>query len=243
MKRSNGKNNSVDLDIGTLSGYLWEVANILRGPVDAADLKTYIFPLLFYKRLSDVYDEEYAVALEESEDDMEFAQFPENHRFQIPECCHWNDVRVQSANIGYALQKAMRCIERANPDTLHGIFGDAQWTNKDRLSDALLKDLIEHFASLNLGNEHCKADILGQAYEYLIKKFADLTNKKAGEFYTPRSSVVALMVRILAPKAGKPPMTRPAGPAACFSRRCTMSKSMAVTRCSCWASSMARKRT
>ena len=202
MSPRNGKNNSVDLDIGTLSGHLWEAANILRGPVDAADFKTYIFPLLFFKRLSDVYDEEYVVALEESDGDVEFAQFPENHRFQVPEGCHWKDVRAKSANIGHALQKAMRCIEQANPDTLHGIFGDAQWTNKDRLSDALLKDLIEHFSSLNLGNEHCKADILGQAYEYLIKKFADLTNKKAGEFYTPRS-VVALMVRILAPKAGE----------------------------------------
>ena len=202
MSRKNGNNNSVDLDIGTLSGHLWEAANILRGPVDAADFKTYIFPLLFFKRLSDVYDEEYAVALEESDGDVEFAQFPENHRFQVPEGCHWKDVRAKSANIGHALQKAMRCIEQANPDTLHGIFGDAQWTNKDRLSDTLLKDLIEHFSSLNLGNEHCKADILGQAYEYLIKKFADLTNKKAGEFYTPRS-VVALMVRILAPKAGE----------------------------------------
>ena len=202
MSRKNGNNNSVDLDIGTLSGNLWEAANILRGPVDAADFKTYIFPLLFFKRLSDVYDEEYAVALKESDGDVEFAQFPENHRFQVPEGCHWKNVRAKSANIGHALQKAMRCIEQANPDTLHGIFGDAQWTNKDRLSDALLKDLIEHFSSLNLGNEHCKADILGQAYEYLIKKFADLTNKKAGEFYTPRS-VVALMVRILAPKAGE----------------------------------------
>ena len=202
MSRKNGNNNSVDLDIGTLSGHLWEAANILRGPVDAADFKTYIFPLLFFKRLSDVYDEEYAVALEESDGDVEFAQFPENHRFQVPEECHWKDVRAKSANIGHALQKAMRCIEQANPDTLHGIFGDAQWTNKDRLSDALLKDLIEHLSSLNLGNELCKADILGQAYEYLIKKFADLTNKKAGEFYTPRS-VVALMVRILAPKAGE----------------------------------------
>jgi len=203
MSRKNGNSTSnADLDIASLSGHLWEAANILRGPVDAADFKTYIFPLLFFKRLSDVYDEEYAVALKESNGDVEFALFPENHRFQVQDGCHWNDVRAKSANIGHALQKAMRCIEQANPGTLHGIFGDAQWTNKERLSDALLKDLIEHFSSLNLGNEHCKADILGQAYEYLIKKFADLTNKKAGEFYTPRS-VVALMVRILAPKAGE----------------------------------------
>lgn len=81
-------------------------------------------------------------------------------------------------------------------------FGDAQWTNKERLSDTLLKNLLEHFSSLCLDNAHCKADILGQAYEYLIKKFADLTNKKAGEFYTPRA-VVALMIRILAPQAGE----------------------------------------
>ncbi len=202
MSRKNGNNNYVDLDSGTLSGQLWEAANILRGPVDAADFKTYIFPLLFFKRLCDVYDEEYLFALEESEGDTAFAQFPENHRFQVPENCHWKDVRSTNTNVGYALQKAMRCIEKANPDTLHGIFGDAQWTNKERLSDALLKDLMEHFSSLNLGNKHCKADILGQAYEYLIKKFADLTNKKAGEFYTPRT-VVALMVRILAPRTGE----------------------------------------
>lgn len=189
------------ISLSRLEGYLWESANILRGPVDAADFKTYIFPLLFFKRISDVYDEELAVALQESEGDVEYAHFPENHRFQVPDGCHWRDVRAKSANIGHALQKAMRCIERANPDTLHGIFGDAQWTNKDRLSDALLKDLIEHFSSLNLDNQHCRADVLGQAYEYLIKKFADLTNKKAGEFYTPRS-VVSLIVRILAPKAG-----------------------------------------
>ncbi len=202
MVIKNEKNKSVYLDIGPLSNHLWEAANILRGPVDAADFKTYIFPLLFFKRISDVYDEEFTAALEESNGDVEFAQFPENHRFQLPEGCHWKDIRAKSANIGYALQKAMRCIEQANPDTLHGIFGDAQWTNKDRLSDTLLKDLIEHFSSLSLGNDTCKADILGQAYEYLIKKFADLTNKKAGEFYTPRS-VVALMVRVLAPKAGE----------------------------------------
>ena len=189
-------------DTGALSGRLWEAANILKGPVDAADFKTYIFPLLFFKRISDVYDEEYDAALAESGGDAEFADFRENHRFQIPPRCHWKEVRAKSADIGQALQKAMRSIERANPDTLQGIFGDAQWTNKERLSDALLKDLIEHFSSLNLGNKHYQADVFGQAYEYLIKKFADLSNKKAGEFYTPRA-VVSLMVRILAPKSGE----------------------------------------
>lgn len=202
MSKKNEKSKPVGLDIGTLSNHLWESANILRGPVDAADFKTYIFPLLFFKRIADVYDEEYAIALKESKGDKAFAQFPENHRFQIPKGCHWKDIRAKSGNIGHVLQKAMRCIEQANPDTLYGIFGDAQWTNKDRLSDELLKNLIEHFSSLSLGNINCQADILGQAYEYLIKKFADLTNKKAGEFYTPRS-VVALLVQILAPKAGE----------------------------------------
>ncbi len=201
MSKKNGNNKPVKLETTTLSNHLWEAANILRGPVDAADFKTYIFPLLFFKRICDVYDEELDIALEESDGDMDFAQFPENHRFQIPAGYHWKGVRARSVNIGQALHKTMRYIEQANPDTLHGIFGDAQWTNKDRLSDALLKDLIEHFSSLSLGNYNCQADILGQAYEYLIKKFADLTNKKAGEFYTPRP-VVDLMVRILAPKAG-----------------------------------------
>jgi len=149
MNEKDGNNDSIDLDIGTLSGHLWESANILRGPVDAADFKTYIFPLLFFKRISDVYDEEYATALQESDGDIEFAEFPENHRFLMPDGCHWEDVRAKSSNIGHALQKAMRGIEQDNPATLHGIFGDAQWTNKERLSDGLLKDLIEHFSSLN----------------------------------------------------------------------------------------------
>jgi len=190
------------LDLGVLSNHLWESANILRGPVDAADFKTYIFPLLFFRRVSDVYDEETAEALELSGGDEEFAQFPENHRFQIPEGCHWEDVRAKTTNVGQALQHAMREIEKANPDTLYGIFGDAQWSNKERLSDALLRDLIEHFSKLPLGNTQARNDILGQSYEYLIKKFADATNKKAGEFYTPRS-VVRLMINILDPKEGE----------------------------------------
>ena len=188
--------------IGQLESHLWEAANILRGPVDAADFKTYVFPLLFFKRISDVFDEEYMAALAESDGDEEYARFPQNYRFQIPKSCHWNDIRVVTTNVGQALQKAMRGIETANPETLYGIFGDAGWSNKDRLPDSLLRDLIEHFSRINFGNQAAQSDVLGQSYEYLIKKFADLTNKKAGEFYTPRS-VVRLMVSILDPKEGE----------------------------------------
>ncbi len=188
--------------LNQLESHLWEAANILRGPVDAADFKNYVFPLLFFKRISDVYDEEYMAALEESSGDEEYAQFPQNYRFQVPGACHWSNVRAVTTNVGQALQKAMRGIEKANPETLYGIFGDAQWTNKDRLSDALLRDLMEHFSRISLGNQAAQTDILGQSYEYLIKKFADVTNKKAGEFYTPRS-VVRLMVNILDPQEGE----------------------------------------
>ncbi len=190
------------IDLGQLESHLWEAANILRGPVDAADFKTYVFPLLFFKRLSDVHDEEYEAALAESSGDEEYALFPQNYRFQVPQGCHWRDVRAVTNNVGQALQKALRGIERANAETLYGIFGDAQWTNKERLSDALLRDLIEHFSRISLGNRAGQGDILGQSYEYLIKKFADATNKKAGEFYTPRP-IVRLMVNILDPHEGE----------------------------------------
>jgi type I restriction enzyme M protein len=185
-----------------LDNYLFEAANILRGPVDAADFKTYIFPLLFFKRISDVYDEETNTALEESGGDEEYAHYPENHRFQIPTGCHWNDVRSTTTNVGQAIQHALREIEKANQRSLYGIFGDAQWSNKERLSDALLRDLLDHFSRLTLANRHVPADVLGQAYEFLIKKFADATNKKAGEFYTPRR-IVGLMINILDPQEGE----------------------------------------
>ncbi len=193
--------NQQGMTLGLLESHLWESANILRGPVDAADFKTYIFPLLFLKRICDVWDEEYQDAVADTGDEQ-LAWFPESHRFQIPEDCHWNSIRMKASNVGTALQRAMREIEKANPDTLYGVFGDAQWSNKERLSDALLKDLIEHFAKLPLGNKNVTSDLLGNAYEYLIKKFADATNKKAGEFYTPRS-VVRLMIAMLDPSAGE----------------------------------------
>jgi type I restriction enzyme M protein len=186
------------LTLSTLESHLWQAANILRGsPVDRTDWKSYILPLMFFKRICDVWDEEYEEAVKTYGED-----FDDEHRFVIPEGCHWNDVREKAANVGTALQNAMRGIEAANQKHLYGVFGDSQWTNKERLPDALLKDLLEHFSSINLGNQQVSTDIIGDGYEFLIKKFADATNKKAGEFYTPRS-VVRLMVDILNPKEGE----------------------------------------
>jgi len=138
-------------------------ATLLRGTIDAGDYKQFIFPLLFYKRLCDVFDEETETALKESGGDADFAAYPENHRFQVPPEAHWREVRQVAKNIGQTLQAAMRTIETANPDKLYGIFGDAQWTNKDRLSDAMLRDLVEHFSTLELTLANLPEDELGRA--------------------------------------------------------------------------------
>jgi len=193
---------SSKITLSQLEQYLSKAAWILKGPVDASDFKVYIFPLLFFKRISDVYDEEYKIALEESDGDTDYASLPEMHRFEIPESCHWLNVRETTVNVGTAIQNALRDIEQANQDHLYGIFGDAQWSNKNKLPDELLINLIEHFSQYTLGNENVDPDMLGRAYEYLIKHFADLTNKKAGEFYTPRS-VVHLLGLILDPHEGE----------------------------------------
>jgi type I restriction enzyme M protein len=190
------------LTLSQLEQYLSKAAWTLKGPVDASDFKVYIFPLLFFKRISDVYDEEYRTALLESEGDQEYASLPEFHRFVIPEGCHWKDVRETTSNVGMSIENALRGIEQANQQFLYGIFGDAQWSNKNKLSDRLLINLIEHFSQYNLSNSNVDSDLLGQSYEYLIKHFADLTNKKAGEFYTPRS-VVHLLGLILDPHEGE----------------------------------------
>ena len=186
----------------TLEKYLWGAATYLRGHIDAGDYKQFIFPLLFFKRICDVYDEEYAEALTESDGDVDYATLPAMHRFQIPEGAHWNDVREVTVNLGVALQDAMRAIEKANPDTLYGVFGDANWSNKDRLSDATLVDLLEHFSAHALNTTNVPDDQLGNAYEYLIKQFADDSGHTAAEFYTNRT-VVRLMTLIMDPKPGE----------------------------------------
>lgn len=185
-----------------LEKYLWGAATYLRGHLDAGDYKQYIFPLLFFKRICDVYDEEYELAMRESDGDSDYASFEENHRFQIPQGSHWKDVREITTNVGMSLQEAMREIEKANPDTLYGIFGDASWTNKDRLSDETLTNLIEHFSEHNLNTANVPDDQLGNAYEYLIKQFADDSGHTAAEFYTNRT-VVKLMTLIMDPQPGE----------------------------------------
>lgn len=185
-----------------LEKYLWGAAIALRGTIDAGDYKQYIFPLLFFKRICDVYDEEFEKALAESDGDLEYAAFAENHHFQVPKQAHWNRVRETTTNVGVALQNAMREIEKANPTTLHGIFGDASWTNKERLSDETLLNLIEHFSKHKLNISEVADDKLGNAYEYLIKEFADDSGHTAAEFYTNRT-VVKLMTLIMNPQPGE----------------------------------------
>jgi type I restriction enzyme M protein len=186
----------------TLEKYLWGAATTLRGTIDAGDYKQYIFPLLFFKRICDVYDEEYQAALADSGGDEEYASLDEFHRFSIPEGAHWTDVRATTENVGTAIQNAMMALERANDATLRGIFGGARWTNKQRLSDETLLNLVEHFSSQNLSLANVPDDQLGNAYEYLIKEFADDSGHTAAEFYTNRT-VVKLMTMLMAPEPGE----------------------------------------
>ncbi len=184
-----------------LESYLWGSAVILRGLVDAGDYKQFIFPLLFFKRLSDVWDEDYAQALQES-GDRKYAAATANDRFAILEGAHWKDVRAASRDVGRALQTALRSIEASNPGRLDGIFGDAPWTNKERLPDATLKNLLEHFSGQTLSLASVPEDELGNGYEFLIKKFADDSGHTAQEFYTNRT-LVHLMAQLLAPRPGE----------------------------------------
>lgn len=193
------------LGVQNLYNFLFEACNILRGPVSQDNFKDYITPILYFKRISDVYDEETQAALDESGGDKEYASLPEQHRFVIPDGCHWIDIRERTENLGAAIVGAMRGIELANPDTLYGVlsmFSAQKWTDKKNLSDGKIRDLIEHLSTRRLGNNDYPADLMGDAYEVLLKKFADDSKAKAGEFYTPRP-VVNLLIRILDPKPGE----------------------------------------
>ena len=187
-----------------LFNHLYQCCSILRGPINQDEYKSYVIPILFFKRISDVYDEEYAEALAYSGGDEEYATAEDMHFFIIPEGCHWNDVRQVTQNVGKAIVAAMTGIEKANPETLSDVFSsfdDATWTDKGKLTDERLKNLIEHMSLISVGNKNYSADVMGDSYEFLIRQFADDSKKNAGEFYTPRP-IVRLMVRLLDPKPG-----------------------------------------
>lgn len=180
---------------------LWDAANALRGPVDPADFKTYVFPILFYKWISDTWTHEHAAAVADFGDDVEPEVEADYHRFDLPAGTHWREVTIKTANLGAAIAQALGRIEQANPDSLAGVFGDAAWGNKERLPEASLVSLIDAFNGLTLDPDHVSHDLLGQGYEYLLKNFADESGKKAGEFFTPRA-IVSLLIQILDPKDG-----------------------------------------
>lgn len=190
------------MTIDELKSYLWDSAVLLRTNIDAGAYKQYIFPLLFFKRICDVYDEETKAAEQEYGDDIDMYPEEELHTFLVPKGHHWNDVRQVTEDVGAAIVKAFREIERVNGDRMTGIFGDGAWTNKNRLPDRLLRDLIEHFSSKVLSLANCPEDELGQGYEYLIKQFADDSGHTAQEFYTNRT-VVHLMTEMLQPQSGE----------------------------------------
>ncbi|WP_245283725.1 class I SAM-dependent DNA methyltransferase [Bradyrhizobium sp. URHD0069] len=184
-----------------LESYLWGAATLLRGLIDASDYKQYIFPLLFFKRLSDVWDEDYREALDET-GDAGYATDTANDRFNIPQGAHWDDVREAPRDVGRVLLSAFLAIEAANFERLQGVFGNANWTDKAQMPDGTLKNLIEHFSKHDLTLSAVPEDELGNGYEYLIKKFADDSGHTAQEFYTNRT-LVHLMAQMLEPKPGE----------------------------------------
>lgn len=196
------------ISLDEMKTFLWGAATRLRGQIDAAGYKEYIFPLLFFKRISDVYDEQYEGFLHDG--GAEYANIQSQElAIRIPDGAHWKDVRQVTENVGQRLVEAFIAIEQANPGEetdgrivggLDGIFGPKDgWTNKAKMPDHIITGMIEDFSKYDLSLASCPADEMGQAYEYLVGKFADDAGNTAQEFYTNRT-VVTLMAEILQPK-------------------------------------------
>jgi type I restriction enzyme M protein len=190
------------VNLELLKSHLWKSADILRGHIDAADYKNYIFGLLFLKRISDVFDEEAEKILRENADRKIAFEDRDYHAFFVPEKARWSRLQALTQNIGEAINKANDMLEEENPESLEGVLSAVDFNDKDRLPDHILAQLINHFSQIRLRNEDLeKPDILGDAYEYLIAQFASSAGKKGGEFYTPKE-VVELLVDLLDPQEG-----------------------------------------
>ena len=185
-----------------LQSYLWESANILRGKIDSGDFKHYILGLLFFKRLSDVFDEEQEKLKESVGEELSNEKEMYADVFFIPKESHWSDILSTSTNIGAKINDAFKKVTDANSPKLDGILDKIDFNDKDKLSDEAVNDLVNHFNVHKLGNSNISGDVLGDAYEYLIAQFADDAGKKGGEFYTPQQ-VVELLVDILDPIEGQ----------------------------------------
>lgn len=188
------------LTLQELESHLWESANILRGSIDSSDYKNYIFGLLFLKRLSDVFVE-HAIEVEREEGD-DYAWYDrDEHQFFVPERARWDHIQKQTHDIGNTINKAFEALEEENA-SLVGVLANIDFNDKEKLPDSLLLQLIQHFSKIDLTNKNLsEPDMLGRAYEYLIKQFADDAGKKGGEFYTP-SKVVELIVNLIQPEEG-----------------------------------------
>lgn len=185
------------MNLAQLKQFLWRSADILRGRIDSSDYKKYIFGLLFYKRISDVWDEEHKNLMEEFHD-AEVARADYNHRFQVPKDCQWGEIQKQAEGIGVRLNEIFGKITNANSPKLDKIFDDLDFANKDKFPNETLQKLINHFSLHNFGDNYISTDILGDAYEYLIEQFAADAGKKGGEFYSPRE-VERVIINILKP--------------------------------------------
>ncbi len=187
------------MTLETLKSFLWKSADILRGKIDSGDYKKYIFGLLFYKRISDVWDEEYEEVIKQFQD-KELARADYNHKFQVPKDCRWEEVQKEAVNIGVKLNEIFDKLTIANSPKLDKIFSDLDFANRDKFPTDTLQKLITHFSRYNFGNSYISSDILGDAYEYLIKQFASDAGKKGGEFYTPRE-IEQVIMGIIKPNA------------------------------------------